>query len=688
MHGAQRCDRREEWTNRSRRAAAALLILWTAILAGDSVARGQTTPPSGTKPQATAAETAANDGATLPTLQTDPAATEVPTPAEADLAAFHAQERARLANPSKDVPDEWRTFCERTDFRQTPRYADTIAYCKRLAAASPWVSYQTFGTSPQGRDLALLVLSKDQAFTPEAAHTTGKPILLVQNCIHAGEVAGKDASLMLARDIAITKTRAELLEHAILLIMPMFSVDGHERYTPYSRINQDGPDAMGWRVTAQNLNLNRDYAKADAPEMRGWLRVFNTWRPHLHIDNHSTDGGDWQYDLMYATDQHAIAAPTIANWLKNELYAYMLPALEQDGHLTMTYFSPVDGKDPSKGIRSGGWFGPRFSNSYCCLRNRPSILVETHALKPYRTRVIGHYNLMARTLEVMNKNPAALIEATRQADANTVKLVTPYEPDRKLPLTLRRTPEGEPIHFRGFAYQRLHSAISGTDRIVYQRGVPKEFDTVWYHDSVVDKTITLPRGYIIPGQWQDVIEVLRLHGLKCHALTQPASLQVESYRFSDVEFAKGPFEGRFGCRYKAEPIKETRKFEAGSVIVWLNQPDAKLAIHLLEPESRDSLVAWGFFNGIFEQKEYGEHYVLEKLARKMLDADPSLAAEFEKRLAEDPEFAANSRARLNFFYHRSPYWDRLMNVYPVGRLVMSYQLRTEPLPPLPENVYP
>ena len=169
-----------------------------------------------------------------------------------------------LENPSVGVPDKWLTTAERTGFRQTPRYDETVAYCRRLAAASDWIDYQSFGTSPQGRPVPLVIVSTEQAFTPEAARHAGKLIVLAQSCIHAGECAGKDASLMLLRDIAVTKTRRELLDHVILLVVPIFSVDGHERFSPHNRINQNGPEAMGWRVTSRNLNLNRDYMKADA----------------------------------------------------------------------------------------------------------------------------------------------------------------------------------------------------------------------------------------------------------------------------------------------------------------------------------------------------------------------------------------------------------------------------------------
>ena len=211
--------------------------------------------------------------------------------------AFAHEGAARLPSPSGDVAPEWLTKAEKTDFAETARYEETLAFCRRLAQASPLVDYQVRGISPEGREIPILILADDQAFTPDKATAAGKTVVFVNNCIHAGEVAGKDASLMLLRDIAIGGRHRQLLNNLVLVVMPIFNVDGHERFSPFSRINQNGPGEMGWRVTAHNLDLNRDFVKADAPEMRAWLWIFNDWRPHLHIDNHTTNGGDWQFDL-------------------------------------------------------------------------------------------------------------------------------------------------------------------------------------------------------------------------------------------------------------------------------------------------------------------------------------------------------------------------------------------------------
>ncbi len=592
-------------------------------------------------------------------------------------AAAQEAPASRLHSPSADVPPEWLTKAERTEFRETPRYAETIAFSKRLASASEWIDYRAFGTSPEGRELPLLVASTDGTFAPDAVRASGKYVVMIQNCIHAGECAGKDASLMLLRDIAVTKTRAGLLENCVLVVLPVFSVDGHERFSPYSRMNQNGPDAMGWRVTSRNLNLNRDYMKADATEMRAWLRLFNAWQPHFFFDNHTTDGGDWQYDVTYAAETHGVAAPQVAAWLNDALMPRLARDLTADGHVPMIFFDLVDSKDPTKGIRSGG-FGPRYSTGYATIRNRAAMLVETHMLKPYRTRVISNYNIMLHVIETLNRDKGTLRKAIVDADADTIRAGKSFDPGRRLPVAVTRTDESDPITFKGFAYKRELSEVSGTVRISYDNTNPIDIETTWSHGTKVSKEVTPPLAYIIPPQWTEVIDLIRDHGLRTTTLAEPTTLDVESFRFTDVSFPSRPYESRFQARVTSEPIKEQRTFPAGSVLVPLDQPGAKVAVHLLEPDAPDSLLSWGFFNAIFEQKEYGEHYVLEALARQMLAADLELRDEFVQKVRTDRAFASNARARLHFFYQRSPYWDDRKDVYPVGRVTSPIEGKLAP----------
>lgn len=573
---------------------------------------------------------------------------------------------AMAQNNRQGLPDGWKTHAEETSYRETPRYDETVAYSRKLDAASPLIRYESFGTSGEGRPLPLLIAATGNTFTPQSARAAGKVVLLVQACIHPGEPDGKDAGLALLRDIAITKSRPGLLDRAVLLFIPIYNVDGHERFGPYNRINQNGPAEMGWRGTSTNLNLNRDYMKADAPETRAWLKLWTLWSPDLLIDCHVTDGADFQYNMTYIYEhQQHMPAPVLA-WIRDAFDKRIFPATEAAGNLLAQYMTFRDNRDMSKGI-DGFIMPPRFSTGYTTIRNRPGVTLETHMLKDYGNRVKGTYDLLRYTLEEVNRNPEKLLAAIREADEQTVREGKSYDPGRRYPLLVDITENPRQFLFKGVESRTEMSDVSGAMRVVFGTK-PVDVTIPFYDEGKVVRSAAPPLYYLVPQQWKDVIDVLKAHGLRLQRLSAPATLEVETYRFGEVKFAPEPFEGRVRPGYKAALVKERRTFAAGTVVVPLAQPAGQVAIHLLEPDGPDSFVAWGFFNPIFEQKEYGEDYVLEKLARDMLARDEKLRREFEQKVASDPKFAASPEARLNFFYERSPYWDRQMNLYPVGRV--------------------
>ncbi|MEW6735812.1 MAG: M14 family metallopeptidase, partial [Acidobacteriota bacterium] len=517
-------------------------------------------------------------------------------------------------------------------------------------------------------------LSRDRLFTPAAAHTANKPVILVQNGIHAGEIDGKEASLALARDIVINRSQAELIEKAILLIIPIYNVDGHERFGRYNRINQNGPMEMGWRTTAQNYNLNRDYMKADAPETRALLTLFNTWLPDLYIDTHVTDGADFQYDMLYTIESKGYVATEIAKYVEETLQPQLQPALAANGHITQSYFGLRDPADPTRGLESSP-FTPRFSNGFGALHNRPTVLVETHMFKTFRERIKATYDLIAETLRIINRNPVALKSAIAAADRVTSEIGNNYDSTRRLPLRFALTEKSRTVLYRGKEYRLQTSEISGAVRIIYGNAA-KDMEVPFYDEPKETLSATPPLAYLLPSGWTEVITRLRAHGLRIERLIEPISGQFETYRFKDVRWMTEPFEGHHTVTYTAMPTVEQRSFPAGSILVRLDHPTAKIAFHLLEPNAPDSLLRWGFFNAIFEQKEYAEDYVLEQMAAEMLEKDPALKKEFLERLRTDATFRGSADARLNFFYQRSPYWDERKNAYPIVRVTNRLTVKT------------
>jgi len=577
---------------------------------------------------------------------------------------------------------DWRTPAEVADYRATPDYAETLAYLDRVVAAAPGqVRVEDFGVTGEGRPLKIVIASKDGVFDPAAIHASGRVILLVQNAIHAGEMDGKDACLALLRDIVISKVRKDLLEHAVFVFIPVYNLDGHERRSAYNRINQNGPEVIGWRGNGSNLNLNRDYMKADSPEARAFLKMFHRWLPDFFVDDHVTDGADFQYDVTFTIDAGPDVAPGTAKWIAESVTPELARQVDAAGHVTSpTYIFLMDDTDPAKGL-GFNQNPPRFSTGQMILENRPGMLVELHMLKDYRTRVTGNYEVLRALLEVMNRDAAKLIALNAQADADAAKLGAHPLDNGKFPLQLEWNGDTTPFLFRGYKYTRELSGVSGSIWIKYSHE-PWNATVPFATGAKIATGTTPPAGYIIPAAWTHVIDVLAAHDVAMHKTTAAWTGEIGRYRCAGMEWQGPPFEGRHpimaGEGAGAEPGKfghcslttETATFPAGSVVVELNQRLSKVAVHWLEPEAPDSALRWGFFDAIFEQKEYGEAYVMEKVAREMMAKDPALKQEFEQRVMSDARFAASPEARLEFFYERSPYFEaNRVGLYPVGRLL-------------------
>jgi len=343
----------------------------------------------------------------------------------------------------------------------------------------------------------------------------------------------------------------------------------------------------------------------------------------------------------------------------------IVPKVESEGNL-LTHYLSFGGREVTSGIYTF-IATPRFATGYTPLRNRAGLLIETHSLKNYKSRVRGTYDILRYTLEEINASRKSLFDANRKADEETIERGKTFDANRRFPLTLQLTDKSIEFDFKGVEYTKEKSEISGAERIIYGTK-PLDIKIKKYDEARISASVAPPLYYIVPPQWQNVIEVIKAHGIEFQRIEKPLTIEVESYRFTEQKWATASFESRVTLSYKANPIKETRTFPANSIIIPLDQTAANVAIHLLEPESPDSFMFWGFFSAIFEQKEYAESYILEKIVGEMLEKDANLKKEFEEKL-KDETFAKNPRARLNFFYERSPYFDKRIGLYPVGRIV-------------------
>lgn len=560
---------------------------------------------------------------------------------------------------------DWKTHYEKSSYQETPRYDETIRYCKQLAYNSDYIRYSSFGVSPQGRELPLLIVSTDKLFSPDEARKAGKAVVLIQASIHSGEPDGKDAGMMLLRDLIIHEKGLDKLKNLVVLFIPIFNVDGHEIWSKYSRINQNGPVESGYRATAQNLNLNRDYLKADAPEMQAWLKMYHSWLPEFFIDCHTTDGADYQYEITYGMEIGGNMEESLTQWQKEEFIPAMEKYMESKQMPVFPYVQFRRWHDPRSGLRTGV-ASPMTSTGYTALMNRPGLLIETHMLKPYKNRVSSTYEMILFSLDYLNTRAAELISMVMHADR---KMAEGRYRRQALPIKYKISMQDSiMVNFRGIEYDVVESDLTGHSWFKYGTA-KKDFILPYFNKALPDVAVKLPEAYFIPAEWTEVIRRLDDHHIAYYRLGESIYQDFESYSFPVVEWNKKPYEGRIQLNLKeVVPIEELRRVEAGTIVVPVEQSRVKIIAHLLEPQADNSLISWGFMNSVFEQKEYAETYVMEKMAREMIKADKKLKEEFEQKMASDPDFAGNHWAITNWFYEKTPYFDKRINKYPISKL--------------------
>jgi len=577
-----------------------------------------------------------------------------------------------------EFSDEWLTVAEKTDFRATSSYDQTMVYLYRLEAAAPeLIRVADFGRSGQGRPLPLVIVSSDGAFTPEAAAATGKPILLIQSCIHAGEVDGKDATLMVLRDIALGR-RPELAKAAVTLFAPIYNADGHENVSTFNRSNQNGPvEGMGYRATANGINLNRDFLRLVSPEAKALTTLVATWNPHLHVDNHVTNGSDHAWVLTWLVAEAPQLAPPVDAWIGAHL-PKVLAEIEADGHPNGPYVSHISRSDPAAGMI---WdvAQPRYSTGYFPLRNRPSILIEMHAHKPFRDRVLANRAFMDELIEEMGRSGDELVRAVAEAEAATVAMGAADAEPSEIVVRWKVAEEGETIVWPAYEWSIEDSEVMGEKQVQYHPGKIREVEFEWRHLPVAELTLARPWGYLVLAGWPQIEELVIGHGLLASRLSEDIELEVETIRLSDPKLAAFPYQGVVMVEdFEVGRQREKRSIPAGSLWIPADQPSFEVAVQLFEPEAPDSIVRWGVVSSLFERKIYIGRDLLEQLASEML-TDEGVRSEWESAL-EDPEFAKDPGARYMWWYRRTAYWDETVGLLPVMRVKAPVDLDLEPWP--------
>lgn len=542
------------------------------------------------------------------------------------------------------------TDCEKSEFVKTPKFAETMAWFNRLAEASPMVNISSFGTSPMGRDLALVIVDKDGLTTPESIREKGRVIVLIESCIHSGEPDGKDATMIYLRDLVIGKKNIDVLDNVSFLCIPVFNVDGHENFTALNRINQNGPEELGTRNTAQQLNLNRDFLKADAPEMKAWLKLYNYWLPELFIDVHVTNGADFQYVMTYAIDNMTNnMEPGITAWSRDIYEKQLCEQMEKVGFPIFLYGSFKKYNAPESGFVADT-FDPRYSQGYAAAHNRLGLLIENHIYKPYKQRVEATVEAFIATARILSENKESLVRTLAAADAYTSSAASRVEP---FGFQYKATEEESYMtNYLSWGRDTLLSDLSGGEWVIHDYNDPITLPIPVYTSYKPSFSVKLPEAYILMPQWSAVRELLDLHGVKYTVLEQPRTVEVETYRYTGGKFSSRQSEGRIPVQAQFTTQTETLEYPAGSILVDMDQPASRVAMWMFEPAAPGSLTYWGFFNVCVQagNEFWIRPQYMEVKGREMLAKDPQLKARFEQKLREDAAFAADPQAILGFFY--------------------------------------
>jgi hypothetical protein len=573
-----------------------------------------------------------------------------------------------MQTASATVKTDWLTPYEKGNGNQTTTYAECIAWYKKLDKEYPELKLLEYGKTDVGKPIHLLIISPEKEFNPEKIRKQNKRILLIHNGIHPGEPEGIDASMMLARDLMQKPEWRTHLKDLVVLIVPVYNVDGMLNRNSGTRANQDGPESYGFRGNARNLDLNRDYIKTESQNAKTFQTYFQEWQPDIFVETHTSNGADYQYVMTLIATQKDKLQPKLGNYLQNEMLPALYSELEKSGFPMTPY---VDSKDetPESGL-VGFLETPRYSTGYAALFNSIGFMPETHMLKPFKQRVESTYQLLSHYIKLVNGDAEKIGKIRAQAQAEVLK-------QTQFPLNWKLNEQKtDQLTFTGFEAGHKKSEISGADRLYYDRKKPITKTINYYNTYEPSLTISKPEAYIIPQAWPEVIERLKRNGLEVQQLKNDRVLAVKSYYITHFETLPKPYEGHYlHWNVQLKPETQNWQYYEGDYVVFTDQQNVRYLLETLEPQGSDSFFAWNFFDSVLGRKEYFSNYIFEDTAAELLKQDPKLKAALEKEITEKPDMKTNTQAQLEFIYQHSNHYENTHMRYPIVRVENASELR-------------
>jgi hypothetical protein len=552
------------------------------------------------------------------------------------------------------------TKFEESNGRQTPTYFEIIDWWKKLDEKSGKVKMLTMGMTDAGYPLHLIVVANNGEYNFDNIRKKNKRIMLVNNGIHPGEPDGIDASMLLARDIAANKY--SIPDNIVLAIIPVYNIGGCLNRSANYRVDQNGPEEFGFRGNSQNLDLNRDFIKCDSKEARTFTEIFHLTDPDVFVDNHVSNGADYQHVMTLICTQHNKLGGVMGEFLNKTFEPALYTSMKDKGYDLIPYVNSF-GDTPDN-----GWpefiDGPRYSSGYAALWHTFSFMPETHMLKPYDQRVKATYELMKSFIDFTAKNSEQIknlrIQTKKQVQYSTAFPVS-WVSDRS---------QSSKRIYKGFEAGRKPSEVSGLPRLYYDRSKPYEKEILFFNYYKPDIMIQKPKAYILPQGWWKVIELLKLNKVQMEQLKKDTTIYVEMYKIEDYKTSPRQYEmHHINSDVKTSSIRQAVMFKKGDWIIPMNQVANRFLIETLEPHAEDSYFAWNFFDAVLGQKEGYSGYSFEDIAAEFLKKNPDVKSKLNQRIETDTTFARNGRAQLNFVYQNSPWLEPDYMRYPVYRVL-------------------
>lgn len=539
-------------------------------------------------------------------------------------------------------------------------YDEAINFYKEMDKKYAEAKLITVGNSDNGRPLHLFIVSPERIFNRDSLRRKGYTILFINNGIHPGEPDGVNACIKLVKDYFDDVLL--MPEKVVLVIVPVYNIDGMLNTSEYFRSGQNGPKEVGFRGNYRNLDLNRDFIKCDSENAKVFNKIYTEWDPDVFVDTHVTDGADYQYTMTLIDSQKDKLHTAISKIMKKTILPYLYLAMNKMNYPMSPYVN-VWGDDPSEGM-NGFLESPRFASGYSALYNAFPFVTETHMLKPFHQRVECTYTFLHLITLACNIYGTTL----RQARADAFEIVSKTQTEFPIAWEHDST-QVDSLFFLGYEAEHKTSKVTGLD-IIYYNELRAYGKNIPYRNGFKPSLmVSKPTAYLVPQAWKEVIERLKLNHIKMQPLKKDSVIRAEVYYIRDYKTGKTPYEGHY-IHSNVIVEKDTQDIRcfAGDYLIYCNQPSNRYIIETLEPQATDAFFAWGYFDAILQQKEWFSDYLFDETAWQLLSADPVLAESFAKKRSEDPEFAKNAWAMYSFIFQNSKWHEPTHNRYPVLRL--------------------